>query len=164
MGTLVQFTPSASAVFTFNPTINGVQYIATVAWMFQAQRYYLTLTDLSGNVIVSRSICPSGPRLAAGFTWLAGIATAVCALPHLIPIGNVANIRVTDTDTGFDGTYSAMALNATTLTYSLPTNPQQSLSINGTVKSDLNLLGGYGIGGLVFYADTMQFEYFDTDD
>ena len=160
MSTFVQFVPSTLAPFTFQATLlNGQQYNVVVTWNTFEERYYINVYDIGGNRIVTRGLVPCGPLMDATFTWAAGVATAACVSPHLVPIGDPVNIRVTDTDTGFDGTFQALATDPLTLTYQLPINPLQPASINGTVNFDLDLLVGYGIGSLFYHQDTQQFEF-----
>ena len=52
MTTFTQFTPPPASLFAFQPTLDGAVYSATVVWNLAGQRWYLQLTDLSGNLIV----------------------------------------------------------------------------------------------------------------
>jgi len=52
MTTLFPFTPSATQAFTFQPSLDGQIYTATIMWNLADQRWYLGLTDLSGNSVV----------------------------------------------------------------------------------------------------------------
>lgn len=45
------FAPSTSSAFTFQPTLDGAIYTATITWNIAGQRWYITLTDASGTVI-----------------------------------------------------------------------------------------------------------------
>lgn len=51
MTTLIAFTPNplGSPPFQTNFTLDGATYAGTVAWNVYSQRWYLTLTDASGN-------------------------------------------------------------------------------------------------------------------
>jgi hypothetical protein len=160
VSTFVDFTPSTTEVFAFQPTLsNGVQYAATVTWNVFGQRWYLTLADLQGNQIVTRALCASGPQLPGSFTWDDGVASVTTTGNHNVPIASQAAIRVLQTDSGFDGQYLALATDAAAFTYPLPTDPGQSAPISGTVSFDLDLLAGYGIGSLFFHYETQQFEF-----
>lgn len=158
--TFVQFTPSATAPFSFQPTLAGVQYTVSVPYNEFGQGYYINVTDLLGNPILFRSLISSGPVLQAVLTWGAGIATATASIAHNIPIGVVANIRIADTNSGFDGSYSALSVSTTSLTYPLLTDPAQAGLVTGQINFDLNLVGGYNIGTLLWHDDTQTFEYF----
>ena len=52
MTTLVQFNPvqNASPPFQALFTLDGATYLGVVKWNIAGQRWYLTLTDSSGNV------------------------------------------------------------------------------------------------------------------
>jgi hypothetical protein len=153
--TFVSFAPSTVAPFTFQPTMAGVQYQVTVPWNAYGERYYISVADFSGNVLVFRPMTSSGPSLQATFAWSNNIATVVTALVHNVPIGSVANAIVTGTG-AFDGAWRVLSTGATTLSYPLPT---PATSSSGTVDFGLNLIGGYLPGYLVFHEDTQQFEF-----
>jgi hypothetical protein len=131
----------------------------TVLWNIQGQRYYVQIADLSGNVLLFRPMSASGPVLQAQFSWALGIATAVTALPHNVPIGSVANAYLSQTGTGFDGQYQLLAVATNTLTYALATNPNAPGPVTGSVNFALNLTQGYGLGYLLYHLETQQIEY-----
>lgn len=158
--TVIAFTPSTVAAFSFQPVLNSVQYNCTVTWGLFGQRYYINLTDLSGNLILARAMTSSGPRLEASLTWAGSTATATTSSNHNVPVGWVVKFRVYDTDTGFDGTFTGLSTGPNTLTYALPVNPQQPIPLTGTVSFDLNLVDGYLPGALLLYHyETQQIEY-----
>lgn len=160
MSTFVDFTPSALTPFQFQPSLlNGTQYIVTVPWNEFGQRYYINVSDLSGNLIAYRGLSASGPTLAATLVWEEGVAIASVVVPHNVPIASIVNVRISQSATGFDGVYQALSIDPLTLTYLLPVNPKQALPIAGKVNFDLDLLAGYGIGSLFWHEDTQQFEF-----
>ena len=59
MTTYVNFTPSASAAFQFQATLDGQIYNVVVTWNLFGQRYYINVYDLSNNRIVSQPMLPS---------------------------------------------------------------------------------------------------------
>ena len=157
--TLVNFTPSNAAAFTFQPTLDGVQYNASVLWNIFGERYYLLLTDLSGNLIINTAVVSSGPQIPAAFTWSMNLATVVCSAPHNVPPAWIAAISVDTDGTGFDGDFQALAINATSFTYALNADPQEPVPITGSVNFDLNLVAALDIGTLIFREATQQFGY-----
>ena len=159
MSTLLDFTPSTLAAFQFQPTLAGQLYAVTVTWNVFDQRYYINLSDLSGNLILCRGISASGPVLEAGLGWANGVATATTTVPHNVPVGTLVDAVIAQTNSGFDGEVMALATDAITLTYPLLTDPNQAVPLTGTVGFPLNLLDGYGLGTLLFHEDTQQFEY-----
>lgn len=53
------FIPTQSAPFQFQPTLDGQVYNAVVTWNLFAQRYYLNVYDLAGNLIVATAMVGS---------------------------------------------------------------------------------------------------------
>jgi hypothetical protein len=158
VSTFVQFVPSTTAAFTFQPVLAGVTYNATVTWNTFSQRYYLNLYDQNSNLIVCRPVSSSGPRFQATLTWDNGFAQAALSAPHNVPVGSVATVRVSETGTAFDGDWQALAGSAQGMTYLLP-NPDLVNPVTGTLQQPLNLVGGYNIGWLLFHWDLQQFEF-----
>jgi hypothetical protein len=155
----VPFTPSTVAAFTFQPTIAGAQYNATVTQNVFGQDFYLNLTDANGNPIIACEVNGGGPQLQASLMWSASIATVTTTLPHNVPVGAVAKLRVSNTGTAFDGNWQMLATGANTLTYAL-SNPNEAAPISGTVDQPLNLIGSVIPGGWLYYhEDTTQFEF-----
>lgn len=161
MSTFVPFVPSTLAPFTFQATLlNGQQYNVVLTWNVADARFYVNVYAINGVRIVTRGLVPCGPLMDATFTWAAGVASALCASAHQVPIGDPVNIRVTNTNSGFDGgAYQALAVDPLTLTFPLSTNPLEPASIGGTVNFDLDLLAGYNIGSLFYHQDTNSFEF-----
>ena len=62
------FAPSNSAAFTFNPTLDGVIYTATITWNIAGQRWYITITDSSGNVILNMPVISSDANYPISMT------------------------------------------------------------------------------------------------
>ena len=160
MSTFVAFTPSTQTPFSFQATLSdGNQYVIAVLWNVSGERWYVKVTDITGTLIVNRGLSGSGPVIQSAFTWANGIATVTCSAPHNVPITRLANVWISQTDSGFDGKYLALSTNATTLTYPLPVNPQESSPLQGSVNFALNLLEGYGIAWLLFHSETGNFEF-----
>lgn len=157
MSTLVDFVPSTIAAFQFQAQLNGTPYNVTVTWNLFGQRFYINVNDLSGNLILCRALTSSGPSLLASLTWLNGTATATTP-PHNVPVGSVAAVTISQTNSGFDGSFPTLSTGATTLTYSLLADPGVE-PVAGVVNFSLNLVDGYGIGTLLYHDDTMQFEF-----
>jgi hypothetical protein len=158
--TFVQFVPSTAAAFQFQPVIAGQTYNAEIDYNAFGQRFYLNLTDLSGNQILYCALAETGPSFAAALTWVNGVATVTLQEPHLVPIGQLALGRISGTDSGFDGMDLLMlAVNATTLTYQLGADPEVE-PISGLLSFDVNLISGIVPNGLfVYHSDTQQFEF-----
>jgi hypothetical protein len=165
MTSFVDFSPQTTAsgpAFQFQPTLSdGNQYLVTVTWNAFGQRYYINVSDLSGTLIVSEGLAPSGPEYQASFTWddTTNTATVTTNTPHNIPLASIANARASQTSGQFDGSYAALSTGPTTMTFTLTTAPTAPLPVNGVWDFPLNLLAGYASAVLYFHAETQQFEF-----
>lgn len=162
MSTIVQFSPSTSAPFQFQPVINGVQYTAIIKWNIAGQRYYLALYDVSGNLVLFTAVVASGPRMSATLTWqdtgVGGLATALTSIPHNVLVGQLANIHISQTDSPYDGEWQVLSTGPQTLTFALP-NPNQSQPLGGQLSFNVNLVAALGAGWMIYRYDVNQFEY-----
>lgn len=59
MTTFVQFKPSQFANFQFSPTLDGISYTAICTWNIYAPRYYISIYDNNGTLIVTNPIVGS---------------------------------------------------------------------------------------------------------
>jgi hypothetical protein len=161
MSTFVDFTPSSTEPFQFQPALlDGTQYTVIVTSNMFREGYYINVYDLSNNLIVCKAMAESGPTFRVSLTWDSGIVTAAAQVPFNVPIGEVANLRISQSnDSPFDGEYEGLAIDTDTMTFPLATNPQQSIPIAATLSFDVDLLAGYNIGSLYFHDDTQQFEF-----
>jgi hypothetical protein len=57
--TTINFTPSATSSFQFNPTLDGQPYVATCTWNIYGQRYYVNIYNSYSTLIMSRPIIAS---------------------------------------------------------------------------------------------------------
>jgi hypothetical protein len=48
---ILLFQPSNSANFTFNATFDGVAYNVVVNWNYWAQRYYVNVYTINGQIV-----------------------------------------------------------------------------------------------------------------
>lgn len=162
MATTVPFTPSTTAAFTFQPIIAGVQYNAVVTWNLQGQRYYLNLYDTGGNLVLCTAVVSSGPRLGVTLSWsddgVTGIATAETNAPHNVPVGQLANVHISQTGTIFDGTWQVLATGPSTFTYALA-NPDENQPVIGQLSFNVNLVASLGAGWLIYRYDEQVFEF-----
>lgn len=158
MSTFVDFVPSTQSAFSFQPTLGDTQYNVSITWNIFAQGFYLNLTDLSGNLILARSLTPSGPTMQSTITWASGLATVLSASNHNVPVGTLANISVSGSGTIMDGDWQALATGPNTLTYAVG-NPNQVQPATVVLEFPWDLVQGYTQGFLLFHADTQQFEY-----
>jgi len=59
MMTTILFNPSPLANFQFNPTLDGVTYVAICTWNIYGERYYINIYDNNGTLIVTNPIVAS---------------------------------------------------------------------------------------------------------
>lgn len=64
MTTFIQFDPASTANFQFNPVLDGITYVAICTYNSYGQRYYFSIYDNNGALIVSRPIIASPPDYA----------------------------------------------------------------------------------------------------
>ena len=71
--TTYNFQPSSVAPYTFNPTLDGAVYSASVTWNLFGQRWYLNINQTNGPLIVSKPLISS--ELASPINLVAGYFT-----------------------------------------------------------------------------------------
>lgn len=49
--TVIDFAPSTTSVFTFQPTLEGTVYTCIVSWNLAGQRYYIACYSLAGVLV-----------------------------------------------------------------------------------------------------------------
>jgi len=59
MMTTILFNPSPLANFQFNPVLDGTTYVCICTWNAAGPRYFFSIYDTFGNLIVSRPIIGS---------------------------------------------------------------------------------------------------------
>ncbi len=59
MTTITPFTPSSTAPFQFQPTLDGSLYTAIVTWCLFGRRYYLNLFTLQGTRVFTMPLIGS---------------------------------------------------------------------------------------------------------
>lgn len=162
MSTFVPFVPSTTSAFSFQPTLaGGITYNVVVTWNTFGQRFYINVSDLSGNLILCRALVSSGPTLQASLTWSDTTlqATATTTLPHNVPVGSVAtNVTVQGTNTPFDGIQQMLSTGPNTLSYPLA-NPNQGAPVSGQVSFKWDLVSGPNIGPLYYHFESQMFEF-----
>lgn len=59
MTTVTAFTPTSTQNFSFQPTLDGQQYTATVTWGLFGQRWILNIYTLQNALVMSKPMTPS---------------------------------------------------------------------------------------------------------
>ena len=107
MPALFPFQPAPrSGPFQFTPTLDGTQYNAVVTWNVYGQRWYVSIYDLSGNLVVARPVVPTGDpqplappvmtEMIASMAWApanGGTVSVVMAAPTIYNLGNTIEIQ-----------------------------------------------------------------------
>ena len=157
--TYTTFTPSLSGPFQFQPTLDGNVYNAVVTWPVWSQRWYISVSDLFGNLLLYRSVCGSPVGVVGNSaTWDQGFVTLVTTTPHGYLIGSTINLSINGfTPDAYNGVVQAFVNDSFTLTYPLTQNPGAVTGL-GSVYYNLNLVGGYFNTQLVYRTANQQFE------
>ena len=170
MTTYIDFVPSQSAPFQFQPTLDGQVYTGIVTWNLFGQRYYLNLYTLGGVLVFNQALVGSTVGVAlASLTWGAstgaGTVTATTEEPHGYTVGQTVDLTVSGaTPSGYNGLFECLITGASTFTYQLTADPGAA-TVNGNVNYDIDLCAGYdNVAGtpfastLVYREANMQFE------
>jgi hypothetical protein len=152
MTTFYPFTPSQTQAFTFQPALDGTQYLVTVQWNLFGQRYYIFVTQLNGTPVVTMPIIESPAALPlASISWSNGKVTAVTQRPHGYQIGLTVAINIVGcAPVAYNGSVFAFVLDAVTLVYPLTANPAGA-TIIGAADWTINMMNGY------FFTSTMVY-------
>jgi hypothetical protein len=159
MTTYIPFTPSTTQAFTFQPTLDGTQYNVTIPWSLFGQRYYVTCTTLSGNLIFNLPLTgsPAGVTITS-LAWASNTVTVTTAAPHGYPLGAIINLTVTEVSpSAYNGTYPCAVISPNQVTYSLAGYPG-AVASSGTLFYNINLAAGYFASTLVFREKNQMFE------
>lgn len=147
--------------FLFQPTLDGVQYTATVGWNLFGQRWYMALTTLDGTLIDEMAVIgsPAGLVLQT-ITWDAvqQIATAETLEEHGYPIASTLVLRIAGAaPDGFNGQFEVLITTTTTFTWPLTADPgNPGATSAGLVFYDISLVAGYFSSSLLVYREAAQ--------
>ena len=97
MTTFTNFVPNSVAPFSWKPTLDGNVYNATVTWNLFAQRWYLTIADLSNNPVLTIALTGSPIGVAIkSLTWddLNLVVDVVTAAPHGYAVGQTVKLTL----------------------------------------------------------------------
>jgi hypothetical protein len=142
--TFVDFVSSQTAPFSFQPTLDGTVYAATVTWNLFAQRYYLNLNALDGTLIFSLPLVGSPVGVAlAGLSWAFGTVEATTEAPHGYEEGSTVALTLSGSaPDAYNGRFLCLVTGDATFTYPLAEDPGDTASL-GVVNFNVNLLAGY---------------------
>ena len=162
MATVYDFTPSATAPYQFQPTLDGQLYLATVKWNLAGQRWYMELISQGGALVFLQSLKSSavGQAIAAA-SWFVSSSdvTITTAQPHGYTVGSTVRLTISGiTPTAYNGVFECFVTSPTTFVYSVSTNPGTATAF-GVVSYDINMAAGYfSASTLVWRAANNRFE------
>jgi hypothetical protein len=159
MTQFIDFVPSTGSPFQFQAQFDGDIYTVIMTWSLFGARYIVNIYDLTGTLIVSRPLVgsPSGVLLSS-ITNDSQTAIATTSVPHVLPVGSLLNLTVSDvTPADYVGTFASRVLNETQFSYQLATNPSDAISL-GNVAYNISLTAGYFSTQLVWRPANNQFE------
>lgn len=163
MTTYFAFNPPSDAPFTFQPTLDGQTYTASVFWLFWSQRWYVTLIDQFGNRIFTLPLIYSTPTsqvesIAWSNATTSGQVTVILPTPVTYPIGSLVDVYFySSAPAAYNGLFRCAVLNPTTLTYPLDQDPGMPTAI-GVWSQDVSMTAGYFDSTLIFRPSTGNFE------
>lgn len=152
MTTYFQFQPITTAPFSFQPTLDGQPYQATVAWNVYGQRWYLNIYSLSGPLVISEALVGSTDAVSFSLTttegtYLATIGGTAGVMPGQAV--NSVNVPAGTTLAVLAGDYVRLSQPALVT----GTDP------NAWYSFDINLVAPFFMTStLVFRASSQQFE------
>lgn len=151
---IFQFTPDIGQNQSFQPILDGNIYAAAITWNIFAQRWYLNLSDLNGNLIIYRAVSSSAdPAAIANISWSQGIVTVVTEAPHFLGLGVVAELNISDNSpAGYNGIVDCNVTGPNTFTYALTADPGQQTQV-GHFGSVVDLTDGAFVDSVLVYYD-----------
>lgn len=72
MATNYSFTPTTTVPYSFQPTLDGIVYNASVPWNIFGQRFYLLIKDSNGNLVINIPLISSSEQGWPPINLLAG--------------------------------------------------------------------------------------------
>lgn len=164
MTTFINFVPSQTAPappFSFQASLDGQVYNCFVAWLLAAQRFYLSIYDLDGTLIVNKALIgsPTGvPISSISWSQTTGLITVETTIPHGYKVGMVIGLTLSgNAPTVLNGEFDCAITGPSTFTFAA-SNPGQTTQL-GTASYDINLVSGYfTTSTMVFRQQSQQFE------
>ena len=152
MTQLFPFVPNTQSPFTFQPTLDGLPYAASVTWNLMGQRWYLNITQLNGTPILTQANIGSPDGVAIqSIDWAHGVVTVVTALPHQYTVGQVIDVTISGClPDAYNGLVEAFIVDKVTFTYQLAMDPGDATQL-GNEMYNINLIENY------FDASTLVF-------
>lgn len=144
MTTYYPFTPSQIAPFSFQPTLDGSQYLATVSWLLYGQRFYITVAQLNGIPVFTLPVIESPTTIPIGaLSWANGKAKVTTLIPHGYQVGLTVAVTIENCQpSGYNGSVFAYVYDPVTLIYPITGDPGAATAL-GAVDWFVNIARGY---------------------
>lgn len=160
MTTYFPFVPNSQAPFSFQPTLDGDNYAATVTWNLFGQRWYLNVSQQSGGLVFSLPLLgsPDGTQLDS-VSWSHGTVTAECKTPHGYALGTTVNVTITGcVPDAYNGVWPALIVDRLTFQFALASDAGSTTQLGQQIYN-INIAAGYfTTSTLVFRASSQTFE------
>ena len=162
MTTFTDFVPNSVAPFTWKPTLDGNVYNATVTWNLFAQRWYLTIADLSNNPVLTIALTGSPIGVAIkSLTWddLNLVVDVVTAEPHGYAVGQTVKLTLSgNAPATYNGLFECLITGPSELTFPMAADPGTATAL-GAVAFNIDLVEQYfDTSTLVYRQANAQFE------
>ena len=161
MTTYVAFAPATTGPpFTFQATLDGSSYVVATAWNVAAQRWYVSITDQFGNLVVNRPMLGSPAQVAlSALSWANGLVTATAPSYLGYRLGSAPMLSIAGAaPAALNGTLKCAVIGPMTFVYPLAADPGQVTAF-GSYSADCDLAWGYfQTSALVWRASTGNFE------
>lgn len=154
------FVPNVQAPFTFQPTLDQVQYLASVVWNLFGQRWYLQLTQQDGVPVFTKPLVgsPDGVPIES-VSWAFGTVTAITERPHNYTVGQIVEVTISGClPDAYNGVVLAFIVDGHTFTYELAADPGDATQLGSEIYN-INFGAGYFTDStLVFRESSQTFE------
>jgi hypothetical protein len=160
MTTIYKFEPSPTGPYTFQPTLDGVSYVATITWSVFGKRWMFNLNSAGGELIVSRALVgsPEGVSII-DISWADGKVTVTTEVPHKLRVLGTFPLTIQNVAPEiYNGVRTCFVLSPTEFWYDAAEDPGK-VTTYGNVHSQVDLVWGYfNTSTLVFNYPAQQFE------
>lgn len=157
--TVTAFQPSSTAPFQFQPTLDGDVYNVVVTWNLFGARYYVSIYQLDGALVVTLPLIGSASGVnVSSLAWSGGVVTATTEAPHGYAVASVVALTVAGcAPDAYNGQFDCVVTGPSTLTYQLADDPGSFTQL-GTIAYDISLVDGYFDTTMVFREASQSFE------
>lgn len=166
MTTYFPFVPSSQTPPTFQPTLDGTVYNATITWNLFGGDYYLNLLTLNNVPVLTRTLTgsPTGVAIEA-ITWANQTVDVTTVDPHGYKVGNTIDLTLSgNVPDSLNGIFRCLVVGPFDFTFSFATDPGDAAQL-GIVEYNINFLQGYFnaagqpfVSTLVFREQSQTFE------